>query len=256
MLANLVFFIKERGSCRLKRYFISDDPFGFRAEQIGVISMLFITVFLSLYPLIYHFIRSVRNNPENDVTSFQSEIFGILLSISYFIVELGLLASSSFIGLFIAIFSIIRNKFGSKVFENEFVAFINTKEGMKIFKDYSVREWSSENVLFYEEVLKFHQIKKFKIAQKTAKQIKDNYVEIGSPFEVNLSGDVRKSTKKKIDSMESNKRFSKFSNVFEEAFKETKRNMRDTFGRIRQTEEFQEWKASSKVVIEDKSTEE
>jgi hypothetical protein len=254
-IANLIYFAKERGSCSVKRYFITDDPFGFRIEQIGVIAMLLATVFLSLYPLIYHIIRTVRNNPDNDVYSFQSELFGILLSVSYFIFELGLLASSSFVGLIVAIFSYIRKKFRTKVFENEFVAFINTKEGMKIFKDYSTREWSSENVLFYEEILKFNQIKKFKIAQKNAKNIMENYVEIGSPFEVNLSGDVRKLTKKKIDSMDANKQLSQFSNVFEEAFKETKRNMRDTFGRIRQTEEFKEWKISSKVVIEIKPKE-
>jgi hypothetical protein len=103
-----------------------------------------------------------------------------------------------------------------------------------------------ENILFYEQIDKYKKIKVSKVSKKRANEILVNFIEVGSVLEVNLAADVRKSTKNKILN------FSKddFKDIFDDAIKETKRNMRDTFARIRKTEEFQNWKNFSKVVIE------
>jgi hypothetical protein len=245
-LIDIIIFLKQSG-CGIKRFFVIEDPFGFRFEQIGIVLMFAVTVGLSIFPI------AASSGSTVNVRSSGYQTQSIILAVAYFFFEIGLLVASCGVGLILAIISFIKSKTrNSLVFDSEFVAFINTKEGIRIFKEYSKKEWSSENVLFFEDVMKYKQIKKFKLAQKHALHIKDSYIEIGSPFEVNLSGDARKLTKTKVEELQTRDSDSNFSNIFEEAMKETKRNMKDTFGRIRQTSEFKEWKEKSNVIIEDK----
>jgi hypothetical protein len=245
-IIDIIIFIKQSG-CGIKRFFITEDPFGFRFEQIGIVLMFIVTLGLSFLPI------AASSGSTVNVRSSSYNTTSIILSLGFFLFEIGLLISSCGVGLLLAIISFIKSKTrNSLVFDSEFVAFINTKEGIRIFKEYSKKEWSSENVLFFEDVLRYQQIKKFKLAQKHALHIKDSYIEIGSPFEVNLSGDTRKLTKTKVEELQTSDLDSNYLNIFEEAMKETKRNMNDTFGRIRQTQEFREWKSKSNVIIEDK----
>jgi hypothetical protein len=243
---DIIFFIKQSG-CGLKRFFITEDPFGFRFEQIGIVIMFLVTVGVSFLPIF------ASSSNEVDVRTSGYNISSITLTLCFFLFEMGLLVTSCGIGLLLAIISFIKSKTrNTRVFETEFVAFINTKDGIRIFKEYSKKEWSTENVLFFEEVLKYQQIKKFKNAQKHALHIKDSYLEMGSPFEVNLSADVRKFTKTKVEELQTRVSDSNYLSIFDEAMKETKRNMSDTFARIRHTPEFKEWKSTSNVIIEDK----
>jgi hypothetical protein len=245
IIINILLFIKEKG-CSIKKFFITDDPYGFRFEQIIVLLTVLASILISILPL-----ATTIGNPDVQVDSFSTrqQILDSLYAVFASFFEIALLISSCSVGLIYAIFSFFKRKLQSKVFENEFIAFINTKDGMKIFKEYAKTEWSMENVLFYEEVEKYRQMKKFKAAQKFAVQIKEKFIETGSILEVNLSGDCRKNTIKKIDNFDGQRRFSKYSCIFDEALKEAKRNMRDTFSRVRNTEVFKQWKSNSKVKL-------
>jgi uncharacterized protein YeaO (DUF488 family) len=66
---------------------------------------------------------------------------------------------------------------------------------------------------------------------------------------VNLSAEVRKTAKYKVKNFKEFKEG--FKNIFDDAIKETKRNMRDTYARIRRTLEYQHWKSSSKALVEE-----
>jgi hypothetical protein len=249
MLISVIAYIKEKG-CSIKRFFITDDPFGFRIEQIIVLIVLTFTMILSLVPMSAYLIDRKMVVNDIDVYSLEVELVTIFLHVCVFLVEFVLLASSCGVGLIVSIVSMIKKRFETKVFDNEFIAFISTKDGMKIFKEFAKSEWSSENVLFYEEVMKYQQIKKYKAAKKLANQIKENFIENGSALEVNLSGETRKLTKKRIEQFELQRRHSKFNIIFDEALKETKRNMRDTFARIRNSAQFKWWTHLTNVKIE------
>jgi hypothetical protein len=249
MSISVIVYIKEKG-CSLRRFFITDDPFGFRIEQMIVLILLTFTMLLSLVPMSYYLIGTNYATKDVDVYSLEFELISIFLNVFVFLLEFALLVSSCGVGLIVSIISMIKKRFEAKVFDNEFIAFISTKDGMKIFKEFAKTEWSSENVLFYEEVMKYQGIKKYKAAKKLAKQIKDNFIENGSALEVNLSGETRRLTKKRIEEFKMYRRYSKFNNIFDESLKETKRNMRDTFARIRTSPQFKWWTHLTNVKIE------
>jgi hypothetical protein len=242
---DIIVFLKESGF-DLKKYFLIDDPFGFRIEQaIGVV-LLFFAVIISFFPptilLIAEFVPGITE--VEGVRGIVSSLVVVLIAIFFQIFILIILIS---VGLGISILSFIKRKRGEpEIFDSEFDAFINTKKGREIFKKFAKQEWSLENILFYEQIDKYKKIKIVKVSKKRANEILANFIEPGSVLEVNLAADVRKSTKNKVINFKKDD----YKDIFDDAIKETKRNMRDTFGRIRKTEAFQNWKNFSKVVIE------
>jgi hypothetical protein len=248
IIVDGIIFIREKG-CSFKRFFISDDPFGFRIENLMMIFVFSIGSVISFFPMASYIVdlRSINSNA--DVYGWRVELTSVGISIFLFVIELGILIASCSIGLIYSIISYFKTINEPQTFDDEFIAFVNTKDGMKLLKKFSKLEWSSENVLFYEEMLKFKQIKKPKSAMKFAQRLKMNYIESGSPLELNLSGDVRKLTIKNISRLDSSSDLSNYSNLFEDSLRETKRNMRDTYSRVRKTEEFKNWRNRSKVII-------
>jgi hypothetical protein len=245
---DIFLFIREKG-CSLKRFFITDDPFGFRIEHLIMIFVFSFGSVVSFFPMGSYIVdlRSINSNA--DVYGWRVELTSAGISIFIFFVELGVLIASCSVGLIYSIISYFKSRNEPQTFDDEFIAFVNTKDGMKLLKKYSKLEWSSENVLFYEEILKFKQIKKPKTALKVAQRLKINYIESGSPLELNLSGDVRKLTIQNLSRLDSSNDISAYSDLFEGCLRETKRNMRDTYTRVRKTEEFKKWRNSSNVVV-------
>jgi hypothetical protein len=241
---DIILFIKENG-CKLKSYFLYDDPFGFRIEQFFVIFFIIILIWFPFLPLGVYFLNQREQDP---VDSLKGEISGIIQSMFLIGFEFILIMIFCTVGLILSIISFIKRKLEPKIYDSEFDAFINTKKGKEIFKEFAKKEWSTENIQFFEQVEKYKKIWHSKFAEKRAKEIVQNYVEAGSPLEVNLSGEVRKTTKYKVNNFKEFKDGYKI--IFDDAIKETKRNMRDTFARIRKTSEFEDWKTSSKVLIE------
>jgi hypothetical protein len=255
LIISVSIYTKEKGCCNVKGFFIKDDPFGFRVEQFGIIFVLILTVLITFIPfsrfivdLIAQSSRSTNIRSQNG-RSTGSFVINYLEVFMFFIIEIFLLIATCAVGLTLSIISIIKERLRTPVFDSEFEAFVNTKEGIHVFKEYAKSEWSTENILFFEDILKFKEMKKFKAAKRQAFQMNLNFVEIGSPLEVNLSGDVRRLTKKRIENFKDHK--NDFHEIFDEAMKETKRNMRDTFSRVTGTRKYLEWKNKTKVVIDE-----
>jgi hypothetical protein len=201
MLIGVLIYTKEKGCCKLKGYFFTDDPFGFRIEQFGIILVLIPLVLVTIIP----FSRTLAEISRGNATRNSSPSVIVLTYVEvffYFSIELSLLISSCIVGLIYSIIAIIKEKLRTPVFDSEFEAFLNTKEGINVFKEFSKTEWSTENILFFEEITKYKEIKKFTAAKRQATQMNLNFIEIGSPLEVNLSGDTRRLTKKRVENFQ------------------------------------------------------
>jgi hypothetical protein len=121
------------------------------------------------------------------------------------------------------------------VYESVFDALINDKKGKEIFKRYSRSEWSLENILFFEDVERYKECPTFKLAKRRAAEILKNYILQGSPLEVNISGEIRKTLIKKLNNMDDHE--------FDKSIEEVRRNMR-----IPRTE-LTKWASNSKIKI-------
>jgi hypothetical protein len=246
MIFDWVTFLREN-KFNLKNFYIIDDPFGFRLEHLlGVFAMVSL-VWITFIPFVLFFIN--ERLPTQAVDSPRGELQGIIMSIALILIELLLLIVLISVPLTLAIISFCKRRFQPVIYDSEFDAFINTKKGRELFKKYAKKEWSLENILFFEQVEKYKKIWIFKLASKRAKEIVETYVEFNSPLEVNLSAEVRKTAKYKVKNFKEFKEG--FKNIFDDAIKETKRNMRDTYARIRRTLEYQHWKSSSKALVEE-----
>ena len=246
IITDIVIFTKENGF-KPKLYFGLDDPFRFRIEIFIDLIFLFFAHVLSLSTFVLNFIT--QRTTVDPVTTVRGEIGGVLLSIFLIGIEWFILLAMGGLALILSMISAIKRKFEPVIYESEFDAFINTKEGKLIFKKYAKKEWSLENILFYEEIEKYKKIKSLKFAKKRAQELLENYIEAGSALEVNMSGEIRRLTKKRIQNFKDHK--NEFKEIFDEAIKETKRNMRDTYARIRKTLEFSIWRTSSKALIDE-----
>lgn len=73
----------------------------------------------------------------------------------------------------------------------EFDLFLTNKEAKEIFKQFLVREFSVENLMFYTEVQYFKKLTDADEIKETADQIFTTYVTVGAPFEINIPNDIR-----------------------------------------------------------------
>eukprot|EP01080_Neovahlkampfia_damariscottae_P007279 gene7279-11597_t len=245
-IADIIIFTKQNGF-KMKLYFTVDDPFGFRIEMFIDLIILTAGIFISFSTFIGNAIYQRIEIP--GVYTVRGEIINIGTTIFLILAQWFVLFAMVGIPLLFAVISYIKRKFEPTIYETEFDAFINSKEGKAIFKKFAKKEWSLENILFYEEVEKYKKVWSMKFAKKRAEEILSNYIEVGSTLEINISGEVRKLTKKKIQNFKDYK--DDYKNIFNESIKETKRNMRDTYARIRRTLEYSVWKTSSKVLVDE-----
>jgi ABC-type multidrug transport system fused ATPase/permease subunit len=246
MCIDFIVFIKQNG-CNLKKFYIVDDPYGFRLEHlIGISFLTLYAIPLSFVPLILYFFNASWMVPE--INSLRGEITGVIFAFMITLTEWIALFALCFVVVFLAMLSFCKRRKSKKsqIFESEFDVFINTSQGIEIMKTYAQKDWSLENVLFFEDVLNYQKIKSTKYARKRAFQILENYIELGSPLKVNLSSNVRKSTKDKVENFVDFKDFHK--SIFNDAIKETKLNMEVTFKRIKDTTEYQDWKENSNIL--------
>ena len=249
MLIDIYLFVRENGF-KIKKFYWEDDLYRFRIEQLISFLIASFLVLFSVVQFAYYFLDAL-NVLKIDRSGFQNTVIQSLQTIVIGLIQFVASIAFTCVGLFFAIISWIKKKFQPKIFDSEFDAFINTKTGKVIFKKHAKIEWSLENILFYEEIEKYEKIPSRKHAHRRSKEILENYILVGSPLEVNLSSDVRKNTIKKVNHFEEYKEV--YQSIFIDSVKETKRNMRDTFSRICLTNEYEEWKKSSNIVVDDET---
>jgi hypothetical protein len=74
---------------------------------------------------------------------------------------------------------------------NQIEYFLTVNEGKEHFKQFLVREFSVENLMFYTEVQYYKKIDDENDLKETAKTIHETYVELGAPFEINIDNGIR-----------------------------------------------------------------
>lgn len=73
----------------------------------------------------------------------------------------------------------------------EMEEFLTNKTAKDVFKQFLVREFSVENLMFYTEVQYFKQLSDSEEIKETAQQVFDTYVIVGAPFEINIPVSIR-----------------------------------------------------------------
>eukprot|EP01080_Neovahlkampfia_damariscottae_P000265 gene265-6680_t len=248
MLVDAALFIKENGF-KPKVYYLVDDPYGFRIEHLIGVTILILLSPITIATLVGDLLQ-MRNGSPNIFTT-RGELFSIGVSLTLVVIEWMVLIALTPVGVILSIFAFIKRLLQPVVYDSEFEAFIKTKTGKQIFKKYAKKEWSLENILFFEDVEKYQKIWIYKVAKKRATELIKNYIEVGSPLELNLSGDTRRLTKTKVKNFRDYKEV--YKHIFNDAIRETRRNMKDTYARIIHTNDFREWKASTKILVDDDS---
>jgi hypothetical protein len=231
-------FIRERG-CSPKSYFTKDDPFGFRFQfYVNFLTILVVTIGQTNRIILY-FIKSNSNAHTWD--HYLTILINTALTIFY------TLFFGCF-GLIVVCIQKIQSNRKTIVYDSLFEALIKDKKGNEIFKSYSTSEWSMENILYFEDVEKYKNCATFKLAKRRAAEILKNYVVQGSPLEINISGEIRKTLLKKLNNLDEFE--FEYLTIFDKSMEEVKRNMRDTLSRIPQTE-LKKWSSTSKFKIGD-----
>eukprot|EP01080_Neovahlkampfia_damariscottae_P012171 gene12171-5661_t len=133
---DIVLFVKENG-CRVKSYFFTDDPYGFRIEFFASsITMTIAGVFTTI-PVVMYFLNRTLSS---DATETSNQLRFSTLVIVVFIAEITLILTLYSIGLLYAIINKIKQVIRPRIFDSEFEAFVNTKQGKEIFKKYAKKE--------------------------------------------------------------------------------------------------------------------
>jgi hypothetical protein len=221
ILFDLLLFTSEHG-CNPRKYFRDDDSFLFRFEFMFLMLLITLGFFGVIVPPILHvFLKS-------------SSIRNTIACIRYFMAEM-LILSIPICNIIISLFKLCE-KFRESP-RNEFEQLLMDEQGFTIFKEFTMKEWSIENIFCYEDILDFHSSDHSEMKSK-AIEILQNYVEENSPLEVCISSKIRNITIQKVrnfDKEDPNK-------IFSELNFEILSNLENTFGRCKLTSKYQKWK--------------
>lgn len=120
---------------------------------------------------------------------------------------------------------------------------LGDKKGKNMLTSYAEKEWSQENILLYNDIQKYKDLK-LKNQKKRASEIYKTYIVSNAPIEINLPHDIQHKIKDLISSLKDDDE--QWAKVFEEAEFEVLKNIKDTFLRFTNTSEFKEWSGSFK----------
>eukprot|EP01080_Neovahlkampfia_damariscottae_P010221 gene10221-2641_t len=231
ILVDLITFTCRNG-CSPIEYFVNDDALGFRFQiYLNCVTSFIYWLFTSYFFYSYF----IPTNNENTWDKYTTMSLFILGQFGYLSLYGGVPP------LLIVLFQKIIKCTRSTKYDSEFEALINDKKGKEIFKKYAKAEWSLENILFYEDVQTYLNSPTIKYAKRRSTEILNNYIELGSTLEVNISADVRKPLLNKLKNFDDNS--DQYLFIFDKSLQEVKRNMRDTFSRIPGSE-FKSWIAT------------
>jgi len=122
---------------------------------------------------------------------------------------------------------------------NQIEFFLTVNEGKESFKQFLVREFSVENLMFYTEVQYYKKIEEESDLKETAKTIHETYVELGAPFEINIEMEIRNQVAEQLNSGKPT------VNIFDEAEKAVLHVMREeSFPRFKKSRLYQQFVSS------------
>jgi hypothetical protein len=209
--------------CNLKKYIFEDDPFLFRLDFVIILlnaPVLILWAFVPLPNLIY-------------------ALFSDILFYSGVFVTGGL---SLMITILRKIFLSFKSR-NSIPFQLTMQNILEDEDLREKFIDFTEFEWSTENIYFKMDIVKYNKLTDFNLKKKNALQMQENYLKSTSPLEVNLSGPSLNHTLKQIKDQN-------FDNeLFISAEKEVNANLFDTLGRFIHSSYYQEYLSRNENII-------
>eukprot|EP01080_Neovahlkampfia_damariscottae_P004237 gene4237-7574_t len=112
------------------------------------------------------------------------------------------------------------------------IILLDEEVGYPLFLNYSIDEFSSENVLIYKHIKKYEKTKDFDERKQIAQDIVQTYLGFSSPLEVNVNGKTRNLVKARFEE-------GKFENdMFDECLLQIRYNLFDTYSRFQSSPDF------------------
>jgi hypothetical protein len=215
--------------CKLYKIFVEDDPYYFKSENILFIISFIMFLFYGVADLSLIFLANPYYKLIDNVM-----FFFYLFYISFF--------HFTFITI-VTLFSLCQRKreqkkdFLEKIIENEFL--------FNLLLKFSIKEWSSENVLILKDIDHFKKIIEFNMKIEYSKFIENNYLNYTlSPMEVNIDHSSIQSFKLKLkDLKEENINF-----LFDEVENSIKKNLDDTLMRFQYSSEYISFEKNQKNI--------
>jgi hypothetical protein len=119
--------------------------------------------------------------------------------------------------------------------------FLIDSHGVFQFITFSRKEWSLENVLLYEDLLKFKKISSKEKSKEYAQIIYERYLEINSNLEVNIDEALRFEVLKKIKNDQID------STIFDSIQFALQLNLLDTFSRLKEETNYKRFENNFKI---------
>jgi ABC-type multidrug transport system fused ATPase/permease subunit len=238
--------IRLKFSCTkrwLENVYFEDDPLLFRLE------LLFVLIICTTQSVVEAVYVAMLNSPSLVPLANLLHVIGQIATGQW----LGLFASPG-IPLFFTILWYIRSKNRDKAIvedgivdlaiynrSEETITQILSSSNKKIaamFKQFTIKEFSVENVLLYYEIAKYKKVSENNKI-KFFEYIFSTYLEDKAALQVNLPKDVLENLKKKLKQVESTK--SVPENLWEDVMVELHQNLLDTYSRFYDSKEFKQY---------------
>lgn len=194
--------------CKLKEYFITNDPYQYRTEFITV-PLFPIVIFIWIFPVRYpSIIKMIFAELAYVIGMWIVCVHPLLLSI---------------------IFLFKKEKKDDRV---TLETIFSNIELYNSFLEFSKYEWSMENVHFQKTLLTYKSSSPEK-QKEMVEFIENNFLLSSSPFELNISDNTKENIRKKIFSNSKLVNYKYKNDFFDEVEKEVKNNLNDIFMRFK-----------------------
>lgn len=228
-LIDIILNFKKIFTCKLREYFLDDDPYYFRIE--GVICFFIFTINTTLLIIVY-----AVNFDDLDKTGGIDPIYHILV-----VLLPDFIISSLFIffPLTITIINFIKDKCTKKeeVTVDDLEKMLSNPEIYQLILEFSQSEWSSENLFYYDSVTKFQKSPQL----EEANRIFETFLNPNAPCEINIARSICIEIKKNIDSAVI------AQDLFEASMNTVRTNLNDTYSRFITTNKYNNWKKEHEI---------
>lgn len=220
-IVDIVLHLVSHLGCDCTEY-IKEDPLFFRLEFL-----------LTYFPF---FILFIALTMQSFVT--QTFLNEWVPKVGIFVVQLILLYLFGGNLLLITIIKTIKDS-RKAIDPSDLMEVLGDKKGKDLFSSFSKKEWSQENVLLYNEILKYKELTT-KQKTKRALDIYSTYISSSALIEVNLPSEVTTELNGRISTYKEDEE-DLWSKLFDTVELEVIKNMKDTFLRFTNSTDYKEW---------------
>lgn len=214
--------------CKLKEYFITNDPYQFRSAFISS-PLLLVALFIWAIPFSY------------------PSMIRIIFSEMGYVIGFWIISVHPLI---ITIYRIIRNKKPSDKIRIE--AIFEIPELYDIFLEFAKNEWSIENVYCKKLILDYKKSGLEK-RKEIIKKIKEQFLDLNSQFELNITEVLRENLLKKIELLGNLLTLNDSYDIFKELDDEIVLNLNDIYMRFQFSYSYQIYQKKFEILEKEKA---